>query len=510
MAIPEGFIPETTPPPGFVRDDPTQQTVRIPGIAQALAESATPENIRAARVVGTGAIAGAADVAEMGQRLPINAKSVAEHIKNVYRMLTGQELSPEAESAIAPKTAEQGFERVGLPANPAKEAKRLNVPYDDQTAMGRAVKSVTQAARFGTAAALTGAGPVASGISAIGAGAGQAIGSELGAGDIGAIVGGSVLPLTALRSGRAPLTTVEEVRNLKNAAYARSEAAGIVLDPNSMTRLASDVRRDLAGELGRAELHPQANAALRFIEDQASIGLPITLKGMDLMRQTVKGTLYTKAGAPRMDVSDSDARLVERIIDRIDAFQGSLIPGSRDVIMGDAAIGGPALMEARQLNTRYRKAETIQDLVSRADTRAQAPDLAIRNEFATLARSSRFDMFTPQEQAAIMKMVQGGPITQTLRTLGRVAPVGARSGLFGVLHGMGILGSHYASHNPEAMTYAVTAALTTELAKRMSIGLARRNARDVVGLMAHGYRPPASIDLRPLVPAIEEGLQQRE
>src|SRR6185369_12528928 len=124
-----------------------------------VARAATPENLRAARVVGTGAIAGAKDVAEMGQQLPINAKNVVHLFANTYKNLTGRELAPDLTSAAAP-TAEQGFTRLGLPVDPKAEAERLKVPYGGDTAMGRAVEAVSTAARYGTSAALTGAGPV--------------------------------------------------------------------------------------------------------------------------------------------------------------------------------------------------------------------------------------------------------------------------------------------------------------------------------------------------------------
>lgn len=512
---------EFEPPPGFERVPTPQRFEPPPGFTPV--EPSSTEVIDKAKGGFQVGVASAAKGAEEAMGVPatilgmggpspsltikladwarrqFGAPPIPEENKKEYERIAGSmRVQPE-------KGVKTAFERAGVSSDPEAEAKRLGVPYGGDTLAGRAIKAASQATRFGTSAALTGSGIVPTALSAVGAAAGEVIGGETGA-----AIGSAVAPLASLLKS-APKMTIDTVRDMKNAAYARSEAANVGVDSNAMARLAGEIRTSLAGELGRRELHPQANAALRYINDQAAQGLPITsLKTIDMMRQTVKGTLYQKNGVPRTDVSDSDARLVERIIDKIDDFSRTLIPGSKDVIMGNAAVGAPALLEARALNTRYRKAETIQDLITRADTRAQAPDLAIRNEFAALMRSSRFNTFTPAEQAAIENMVNGGPITSTLRTIGRVAPIGARSGLFGVLHGMGILSSHYASKSPEAMTYAVGLALTTELAKRMSIGLARRNANEIVNMMAQGYKPPASINMQALIPAIDEALQQRE
>jgi len=51
-------------------------------------------------------------------------------------------------------------------------------------------------------------------------------------------------------------------------------------------------------------------------------------------------------------------------------------------------------------------------------------------------------------------------------------------------------------------------AIGAELAKRGSIGIARSNAKQIVDLMTMGYRPPPSIDLRALMPAIIQGYEQ--
>ncbi|MCC7462091.1 MAG: hypothetical protein IT480_06460 [Gammaproteobacteria bacterium] len=224
-------------------------------------------------------------------------------------------------------------------------------------------------------------------------------------------------------SGKAP--SIEELKAAKDAAYERAEATGVVVSRNAMNRLKVELVDDLKKEGLHKTLHPKSAAALQEI---------LRTKGQPTLTQLE--TLRKIANDARMAPDAADARLGSRIIDGIDDFEASL--GAGDVISGDAA-AATAFSEARALNQRLSKARTIQKLFDDAELAvganytAAGMDTALRQQFRALAKNDRrLRGFTPEERAAIRKVVLGGKVQNAMRVLGKFAPSGVVSSLAGI------------------------------------------------------------------------------
>jgi hypothetical protein len=211
--------------------------------------------------------------------------------------------------------------------------------------------------------------------------------------------------------------TTEELKAASRQAYKRAEQAGVMVAPQSIENLQARVIQQLDREGLDPTLHPATSAALRRIGESEG---PLTLERVEIMRRVAKE-------AEKAATQDADRRLAGMLVDDIDEFIDSL--SSRDVIAGDPQLAARMLRDARNLWSRARKAELVEELIDKAQTRAGAHftqagiEHALRQEFKNLALNKRrLRMFTPQEQAAIKSIARGSNIENTLRNLGKFDP----------------------------------------------------------------------------------------
>jgi hypothetical protein len=99
------------------------------------------------------------------------------------------------------------------------------------------------------------------------------------------------------------------------------------------------------------------------------------------------------------------------------------------VASGNAAHGLELLKEARTQFKRRRKSELLDEIDKRADVTGDVnytqagQDLALRREYAKLAKNERqMKMFSAEEQAAIRQVAKGGKKANILRNIGKMDP----------------------------------------------------------------------------------------
>lgn len=214
-------------------------------------------------------------------------------------------------------------------------------------------------------------------------------------------------------SEKAP--TKEQLKTQSRAAYKRAEDAGAVISADSFQKAQQSIGSMLEKEGIDPTLHPSTTAALKRIAETEG---PVTLEKLETLRRIAKDAEST--------VNAADRRLATKVVDTIDRYADTL--SQKDLNTGSPeAIA--ALKEARNLYSRARKADTLDELVERAETRAGANftqagmEHALRQEFKTLALNSRrMRLFTAEERAAIKKVAAGGPLENTLRNLGKFDP----------------------------------------------------------------------------------------
>lgn len=207
------------------------------------------------------------------------------------------------------------------------------------------------------------------------------------------------------------------------ASYQEAKDAGVVLKPESMAGLQKTAADDLREEGLDKTLHPATTAALgRVAEAQG----PVPLSELEILRRVA---LHAESNS---FMNPSDARLAGKLVDHIDDTINNLKPS--DVAAGNPQQAAQALNTARDLWSRKRKADTIDELMRRADLRASqfsgsGQENAIRTEFRSLAMNQkRMRFFSPDERASIERVAKGAPLENALRWVGKLSPSSPVSG----------------------------------------------------------------------------------
>lgn len=261
--------------------------------------------------------------------------------------------------------------------------------------------------------------------------------------------------------------SLDDLKQLKDAAYKRAEDAGITISEGSLKGLKTRVAKIRTNPT----LHPDTTAAIKEIFDTNG---EVSLSQLDELRQIANGA--------KASLKADDQRLAFEVVDIIDDYIENL--SAKDVTGGRVA-DAAALKEARGYYARIKKAEDIQELFRRAEIKAGANytqsglENALRGEFKALAlNKNRMRRFNAQERAAIERVAKGAPLENALRNIGKMAPVGGVSGPIGVAMATLIPGGAVLPAAGLAGRYAAT---------KMTL----RNANAAEELMRRGSTPPA-------------------
>lgn len=296
--------------------------------------------------------------------------------------------------------------------------------------LGRTAASAADAAGYG---ALSAAGHDQD----IGQGAmtGAAIGAAAGpvAEGVGALAN-KLLP-----KGPLPATVdVDAAKQAARAAYKAADDAGIIVRPEGIQQLASDVKQSLFDLGYHPALQPKVGVAFDVLDDMSKNN--VTLKGLDVLRQV--------ANAAKTDADPSTRNLGREFVSKIDDYLGTLKSG--DVLSGNRTEGVRALLDARKLWQAARKAETVNEAVEIATNNAAAAgsggnlDNALRQEFKRqfkdiLKNPKLRKGWSPDEIDSIRTIVRGTSLQNMERLVGKLSPQG--NGLMLLLHGMGGMAS---------------------------------------------------------------------
>lgn len=214
--------------------------------------------------------------------------------------------------------------------------------------------------------------------------------------------------------GRAPkLMGPAELKTAKDAAYAAVDNEGVRYAKGGFKDLVDGIKDEL-GDLD-PDVTPKAAAVLRNIEKR--VGQEPTLSDLDKMRQFVRLNI----GGATAD--DAEKRYAAKIISNIDEFISAKF--SRTV-EGSGEKGAQAIKAARDLNSRFKKVEAIQDAVAEAEIRASKSgtggniENALRQELDKVRKTQ--PGLKPDERKALEEFIKGTPGQNTLRMLGRLSP----------------------------------------------------------------------------------------
>lgn len=259
-----------------------------------------------------------------------------------------------------------------------------------------------------------------------------------------------------------------ELSKAADAAYKVADESGVVVTPESFGTLKSKIVSQMERDGIDPTLHPDATAALKRITESDG---SLSLQKLETLRRV--------ANDAQGSIKPADRRLAGKMVDEIDDYIESLT--EKDVVAGDATKAG-ALKQARNLYSRKKKADEIDQLVHRAELTASnftgsGMENALRTEFRALAKNEkRMRRFTAEEREAIEHVAKGGKMENALRMLGKFAPTGIVSTALG-------MGSGFFAGGPfGSVALPAAGAAARHVATRMTL----RNVERANELMRRG------------------------
>jgi hypothetical protein len=207
---------------------------------------------------------------------------------------------------------------------------------------------------------------------------------------------------------REATPTIEQLKQGARDIYKEIDDLGATVKKDSVQAIASDLNATMRQEGFNRRIHPKVSAALQEFNVAAKKDQP--LSNIDTLRRI--------AGAAASSAEPDEARLGRAMTNKIDSYLDEL--SEESLSGGEAANVGQKYRDARQLWQRSRKAEEIDYLLERAKNQATGEENGLRIQFRSLLNNKKkIKAYTPDEVAAMQKVVQGGGVENTLKLLGK-------------------------------------------------------------------------------------------
>jgi hypothetical protein len=250
-------------------------------------------------------------------------------------------------------------------------------------------------------------------------------GIGLAAGAAGNVVGEALAKgvgkVAGMFNKKPAIPSVDDIRAAKTQAYAKADAEGVIVAPQAINRLKTDVQTALADIGYDPAIQPKIGALVNIIDRYA--GDNATMKGLENVRKLA--VQITKSTDP------SERFIAGRVIEAFDNFQGGLGDTAGDVIGGNAKAASALTKEGRELAKRQAKTELLDAGEYRGDLNAASSgsggntDNAIRQRVKSiLVNPKQARMFSEQERKLMEQIVRGGNVQNTLRLIGKLSPQG--------------------------------------------------------------------------------------
>ena len=336
--------------------------------------------------------------------------------------------------------------------------------------------------------------PAATIISAIGSGLGATLANEIDpnnpwlelAGQFGGAAATSVLAGAAKRLAisspkpKGATLTAGDLELLKNEAYKTVDNLGAKYSPQGYGKMLSQM--DAAVKNISPTRHPKAYSLLQDLKARASTQYSggLSLTELDHVRQEIRRDLLQSSDA-------SERHYGDLMMDEVDDFIRKA--GAGDMVAGDAKAADEAVRAARELNTRFRKTEMIEDALRAADLKTAAANgdlnTAVRRAFNTiLLNPKRAASYSADEIADMEKLVKSGDGSNMLRNIGKLS---GDTGIKALVHGF--------LSTQLGPAYAVVPLLGPG-AKALAGGRIVKGADDLRGRIAAGPVPSSGNSLR--------------
>lgn len=221
---------------------------------------------------------------------------------------------------------------------------------------------------------------------------------------------GKVMDNVAAKSISAEAApTIDALKEASRSIYKEIDDTGAVVAKDRVQSLSNDIYNTVRNEGFNKKIHPAVSAALDEFDEAAKYDQPIT--NIDTLRKVASNA----AGS----IDRSEARLGKLVVNKIDGFLDNLDEGA--LVGGDAVEIGSKYKDARQLWQRATKAEMVDKAISKAKNQASGFENGLRVQFRSILNNDKKSRsFTPEERAAMEKVVQGGGVENVAKLVGKL------------------------------------------------------------------------------------------
>ena len=263
---------------------------------------------------------------------------------------------------------------------------------------------------------------------AVGSGAGAAIAEQVAPGNIwaeiaGQVIGGGASALVKggkSAAGAAKAPSADELQQLKRDAYQQVDSLGARYTGQSYSNMANTVEQAVKASNISPTRHPKAFSFVEDMKTRFKNGMSLT--ELDQLRQEVRRDLLRSP-------DESERFFGDIIIDEIDDFIAKA--GPKEMAAGSGADANQAITTARELNTRWRKTEMIEDAYYKAEMQTAATGSGgnITNKIkqaltSILTNEKKRRAFSAAELKEMESVVKNGKGEDLLRLVGKLSPSG--------------------------------------------------------------------------------------
>jgi hypothetical protein len=220
---------------------------------------------------------------------------------------------------------------------------------------------------------------------------------------------------TTVAKNAVPAT--EAIKDAAKKIYQQIDASGVRIDPKITQGLATGMRNFVTGTqqyLNRQ--HTAVNNVLDQLDEFA--GSPLSITRLNELYKDIRTTAQK--------VSPGEGSVLNDMADSISTFFDRLSPKE---LGGASAKDVVALRKANELRQRAFKSETIDEILTKASTKAGRENGtvskadAIQTGFQNLlGNKTKMRQFSAQEKAAIEKIASGNYKTKILNMLSKLQP----------------------------------------------------------------------------------------
>lgn len=230
-----------------------------------------------------------------------------------------------------------------------------------------------------------------------------------------------------------------DLKAASQSAYDAADQAGLIVNRQGISNIASDIKTTLANEAYHPKNQPKLANFLGELE-RLQVGnaaggvnnIGVTLRGLDTTRKMLR--------AARASADPEEKRMAAIATEKFDDYLQRLSPS--EISAGDKGAAVKALNEARSLWSSYRKADLIDEAVANAQLAAGGSgsggniENAMRQALKGILKDKRKSAaFSDAEKAQMASVVTGTKGQNTLRLLGKLSPEG--NGLMLAMHAIG-------------------------------------------------------------------------